>query len=357
MTLRIEVEKEYMLVDQHRKRWEKVEADIPATDLHAYNCEWGEKREEFYNEYGAFDTTPNDRARLKSLIDSYKGNRIFIIGNGPSLKRTNLALLKGEYTFGVNRIYLLYDRIKWKPTFYTALDWRVVPDIAHEINGLTGSTFFFEERFRGLLREGDDVCFYTHLAAKQREKNSFSFDITEGVRGAGSVVGSAIQIAYYMGFSPIYLIGCDLGYSVKDNVVQDGEDKFGTGVKLLLTSTEDDDDNHFDPRYFGKGRRWHDPNVKRMVQGHEQCRAAIEGDGGSIFNATVGGELEVYKRISFASLFSARWKGKEHPREFGATIDETQLVSVVLGQASVAEHIMIDIGANFGHSAEHFVSK
>jgi FkbM family methyltransferase len=65
----------------------------------------------------------------------------------------------------------------------------------------------------------------------------------------------------------------------------------------------------------------------------------------------------VYKRISFTSLFSDGWKGKEYPRQCGATIDETKLVSIVLGQASVPERTMIDIGAHFGNSAQHFVSK
>ena len=47
-------------------------------------------------------------ARLAELKDKYQGQRAFIIGNGPSLKITDLSKLKEEFTFGLNRIYLMF---------------------------------------------------------------------------------------------------------------------------------------------------------------------------------------------------------------------------------------------------------
>jgi hypothetical protein len=44
------------------------------------------------------------RHTLLNLRNQHKGQRCFIIGNGPSLRQTNLALLKDEVTFGLNRI-------------------------------------------------------------------------------------------------------------------------------------------------------------------------------------------------------------------------------------------------------------
>ncbi len=247
--------------------------------------------------------TQHEKNKLRDLKNKYLGKRIFILGNGPSLNKTDLSLLKNEYTFFTNKAYLLYKKIDWCPTFYTATDWRVVPDIYSSINALRGSLFFFEKRFMDLLRDGEDVMWYTHNIGSGDEK-LFSYNIENGVRGAGSVVGSCIQIAFHLGFREIYLIGCDLGYKVQDSVKQEGEDVFGTGVKLNLTSTLDDDINHFDKSYFGKGSKWHDPNVKRMIQGHEQCKTGVNNAGGKIFNATIGGELEVFKRVNYYSLFS-----------------------------------------------------
>lgn len=351
----------YSKIEQKSERlrlteaWKSKEAQIKADSPEAYDLEWGRLREEFYGEVGQIPLPPIDITRLASMKDKYKGQRIFIIGNGPSINRTPLHLLKDEYTFGVNRIYLLYDRIKWKPSFYTALDWRVVPDVAREINALTGSTFFFEERFRGLLREGDDVYYYTHGAAPadRPEDRIFSHDMSHGLRGAGSVIGTAVQIAFHLGFDPIYLIGCDLGYKVPETVQQEGDDRFGNGVKLHLTSTEDDDANHFDPRYFGKGRRWHDPNVKRMIEGHEQCRKGIESVGRRIYNATIGGELEVYERQNFVDLFPNEIVLNSR-REDARSVDETEVVSHILRERTGRQHVMLDVGAHRGSSAQYF---
>ena len=49
--------------------------------------------------------------RLGALQDIHKGERCFIIGNGPSLKQTDLTKLKNEYTFGLNRIYLAFPEM------------------------------------------------------------------------------------------------------------------------------------------------------------------------------------------------------------------------------------------------------
>jgi hypothetical protein len=288
------------------EQWQEIERGLDRSDRKVYRHAWGAAREAFIAKHGLPPFPAADLERLRELKDAYAGNRIFVVGNGPSLNKMPLDLLKGEYTFGVNRIYLLFDRIDWKPAFYTANDVRVVPDIADELSGLTGMTLFFDTRFRGLLREGTDVYWYEHRGAPQGAslvERGFSSDMTTAVRGAGSVIGTAIQIAFHLGFDPIYLIGCDLGYTVPQSVIQEGEDKFGTGTKLLLTSTRNDDPNHFDTRYFGEGRRWHDPNVARMIEGHQQCRRGMEAAGRRIFNATLGGQLEVYERVDFVSLF------------------------------------------------------
>jgi hypothetical protein len=282
-----------------RQAWSREMRRLEATSPNGIDpVKWGQARRAVYERWGAFPCTIRERRRTQTLKDRYKGHRIFLIGNGPSLNQLPLEMLAGEYTFGVNRIYLLFDRISWRPTFYTVLDWRVGPDIAHEVNLLDGMTFFIESRYRGLLRGGTDTYWY------QSGAESFAYDATKPLYGGGTVMLASIQLAYYMGFNPIYLIGVDASYSVPDSVLQEGEDRFGTGVRMELTSTRDDDANHFDPRYFGAGRRWHDPNVKGMVAGFTHAREALTAKGVRIYNAGVGGKLEVFERVDFESLFA-----------------------------------------------------
>lgn len=286
--------------------WSREADRIDAADADDHSHLWADARRKLYAKWGPLPCPRFEIERVQRLHNQYLGDRIFIMGNGPSLNETPLERLEGEYTFGTNRIYLLFDRIAWKPTFYTTLDWRVTPDNLDEINRLDGMTFFFPYRFRGLLRKGEDVFWYWSRYGPHGDGRSvedrFSYDMTRGVCPGGTVTVAAIQIAYYLGFDPIYLIGCDTDYVIPDTVRQSGPEAFGDGVGLYLESTQDDDPNHFDPCYFGKGQKWHNPNVPEMIKGYENCKRAIEAQGRRIYNATVGGKLEVFDRVDVATL-------------------------------------------------------
>ena len=66
--------------------------------------------------------TKNER-RLLEYRDRHKGERAFVIGNGPSLNRCDLKLLKKEVTFGVNSIFLNYENMGFHPTYYLVEDF------------------------------------------------------------------------------------------------------------------------------------------------------------------------------------------------------------------------------------------
>ena len=82
----------------------------------------------------------------------------------------------------------------------------------------------------------------------------YSHDFLNESFWGGTVMYLNIQLAEYLGCNPIYLVGVDLSYQVSNSAIRNG---------AVLTSTEDDE-NHFDPRYFGKGKRWHLPETDRM---------------------------------------------------------------------------------------------
>lgn len=243
--------------------------------------------------------------RLRGLQGKYAGQRCFIMGNGPSLNRMDLELFRQEYVWGVNKCYLLFDRISWRPAFYVAVDKRVVPDIAAEINHLIQhlhrTTFFFPVRFREqrLLESAPNVYWYREVSLGETNLpySMFTHDASEWVSSVYTVTIAALQLAVYLGFNPIYLIGCDTSYSIPSTV------QFEEGNPDKLLSTQDDDPNHFDPRYFGRGSKWHDPHVDRMIFHYEQARQVCEFLGVKVYNATIGGNLEVFPRVDFRELF------------------------------------------------------
>jgi hypothetical protein len=104
-----------------------------------------------------------------------------------------------------------------------------------------------------------------------------------------------MQLAYYFGFDPVYLVGFDHKYIISKE----------TKIKCdgLEFRSLHADENHFHPDYFGKGYTWHTPNVERMESSYRRTREVYERSGRKIYNATKGGLLEVFERIDYNSLF------------------------------------------------------
>jgi len=257
---------------------------------------------------------------ISKFRDLHRGERCFVMGNGPSLNKMDLGKLSNEIVFGCNAVFLLFERIAWRPKYFACVDTRVLRDRAADITAMLdanpGMIAFFPDKLT--LHDGSKAVFETRdiiPPAKNRYylreiQNSlsappatmFSLDANHYIVQPYTVSITMLQLAHYMGFTPIYLIGCDTSYSVGNSVRQDGQ-KLKDGVGLLLTSTKDDDSNHFDPRYFGAGREWHNPQVGGMIMHHGWARKSLERAGTDVFNATIGGQLEVYRRVDYDSLF------------------------------------------------------
>lgn len=240
------------------------------------------------------------RPRLRELRARHLGqDRCFIVGNGPSLNRTNLTRLKGEVTFATNGFFLKAGELDWLPTYYVVEDHLVAEDRAEYINAFKGPTKLFPANLAYCLDSGDDTIFF-NLRPRKSYPHGFDFssDAAELVYAGGTVTFSCIQLAYFFGFKEIYLIGVDADYTIPGDAKVVGK----TGVSEL--DMQSDDPNHFHPDYFGKGFRWHDPNVDRMLAAYSEARKVTEEEGHArIYNATVGGKLEIFPRVSFSSLF------------------------------------------------------
>lgn len=259
------------------------------------------------------------RPALLALREKYAGTkRAFIIGNGPSLNDTDLSLLKDEVTFCVNGFFLKMPELGWEPTFYMVEDHLVAEDRAEAINALTGPLKLFPAYLAYCIDPGEDVVFFNHRPRKSYPRGfDFTSDAASITYTGCTVTFTAMQLAHWLGFEEIYLIGVDASYSIPEDVEQ--SDQYGVGV-LDMGS---DDPNHFHPDYFGKGYRWHDPQVDKMLEAYSEARNYADAAGRPIYNATVGGELEVFQRVDFKGLFPVETAPVVYPRV--AVIDMTPL--------------------------------
>lgn len=243
--------------------------------------------------------------RLRALRDKHLGqNRCFIIGNGPSLNKTDLELLSNEITIATNGFFLKSRNLSWKPSYYIVEDHLVGEDRSHWINRLKGSTKLFPAYLSYCIDDSEDVIFFNHRPRKSYPDGfDFSLNADKITYTGCTVTFTAMQLASFMGFEEIYLIGVDADYDIPKDVEQSGA--YGTGVLDMKS----DDPNHFDPSYFGKGYRWHDPQVEKMIEAYREARKAVSANNQAIYNAGIGGKLEVFERRPFQDVI----KGARDP--------------------------------------------
>ena len=227
----------------------------------------------------------SDSGLIRSYKDIHKGKRCFIIGNGPSLLKTDPRRLMNEITIGCNNIFLLDG---FCPAYYTAEDPVLAQDRAGKINALDWVKFF-PSSLSGWLKNG----IFIKTIPGTWPSDKFSTDLTKGIEINYTVTYAMMQLAYYLGCNPVYLTGVDHDYIIDDSQhCKRGE---------IFTSVKNDP-NHFHPDYFGKGYRWHDPRVDRMEAAYRVAKEFFEKDGRTVFNATAGGKLEVFPRVDFEEL-------------------------------------------------------
>ncbi len=238
--------------------------------------------------------------RLAELKDIHKGKRAFIIGNGPSLKQTDLSKLKNEFTFGLNRIYLMFPELGFSTTYLVSINDLVIEQCAQEMAGLQLPKFFAwrsHTHFKKLQPSAFNLqpstfqfsdlptFLYTTYTGPR-----FSPDARGRIWEGATVTNVALQLAFHMGFSQIILIGVDHNFASK-----------GEANKTIVS--EGDDPNHFSPAYFGKGFRWQLPDLDTSEIGYAMARDAYQKAGREILDATVGGKLTVFSKAEYNSLF------------------------------------------------------
>lgn len=222
--------------------------------------------------------------RMLALKDKHKGERCFIIGNGPSIKDTDLILLKNEKTFGLNRIYLLFDQIGFSTTYLVSVNRLVIEQCAQDIVKLPCPKFI-SWHSRDLIDFTKDMMFL-----HSRPEVTFHTDITKGVWEGATVTYVAMQVAYYLGFQKVILIGVDHSFSTQ-------------GKPHTTVVSGGDDPNHFDPHYFGKGFRWQLPDLETSELAYRIAKYHYELAGRKIVDATIGGKLQVFPKVDYRSLF------------------------------------------------------
>ena len=224
--------------------------------------------------------------RLKQLVNMHANQRCFIIGNGPSLRQTDLSLPRGEYPFGLNRIYLIFPELGFSTSCLVAVNDLVIEQCAAEMQNLSLPKFL-TWRARPWFRPDPNI---TYLDTDFTGDEGFSSNLTRRIYEGFTVTNVALQLAYYMGFSEVILVGVDHNYVTQ-------------GAANQAVVSQGDDPNHFASNYFGKGFKWQLPDLVGSERAFLIARNAYSQASRAILDASMDGKLSIFPKVSFYSLF------------------------------------------------------
>lgn len=226
--------------------------------------------------------------RLKKFKNIHKGETCFIIGNGPSLRAEDLQEInqKNLHSFAFNRIYLMFDKTDWRPTYYVSQDEKTLKNCTNEVNQMD-LKYKFIPLFIKYYHDIDiKNAIMFHLISSNTEYPKMSDDISKYIGDSTTVAVTAAQMAVYMGFKRIYLIGVDHNFSTWKN------DK-GEIIKDLSVK------DYFTDKYNKDKAELYVPNVDASTRAFISLMKFCNVKGVEVYNATRGGKLEVFPRVDF----------------------------------------------------------
>jgi hypothetical protein len=231
--------------------------------------------------------------RLTTLEGAFRGRRAFLVANGPSLKAMRLQPLGGEFVCLVNMglrgaghgiprvdMHVLLDNNRYR-RFADEVE-RIAEQHAVRYRFMNwGARRIWRRHARGAAEP-----YYILGSDRRLAVDGFADDLRAGVSGSGAtVLIGASQILFFMGFSEVYVIGCDLDYGSPSGAY------FYAMDALDLV-------HEADPNVVARRAEMQDANREFAI-----VRAHFEAHGRVIRNAGLGGRLETLERIAFDRLF------------------------------------------------------
>jgi len=226
--------------------------------------------------------------KLEDYKNSKLNKRCFIIGNGPSLCAEDLDKLIDEDTFAANEIHKIFDKTSWRPTYYMILDRysKTTPEQLAELDCKNVFVGDYYARFNKIVR--DDLTILHQKCFLKKNYFPVSTDLQKYITNSPTVSFGEMQLAAFMGYKEIYLLGFDHNYSFEF-------DQKGNVISKNSSSA-----------HFFEDEVPSDiiANVYGMTKAYESFKNFCDANHIVVKNVTRGGKLEVYDRADFDSLFS-----------------------------------------------------
>lgn len=259
-----------------------------------------------------------DLRKNKQYKDKHKGERCFILANGPSTNQLDFSKLANEITFTVNQIARNPQFEKLKPRYHLWAD-RIffeidennpedieILDVIKAVNRISPDTqVFYEVTAKAMitkfqLDKTSHVNYFQSIGLNPACMEKGYIDFSKPVPNYPTVIDYAIVLAVYMGFEEIYLLGCDCtGFiNIAQNKMKQAKDNL-----YAFDVTEN------------AAKRMERYAEQRSIKGELQSYVALFDEyealdryclrhGAHLYNATEGGLLESLQRVNLDEVLS-----------------------------------------------------
>lgn len=250
-------------------------------------------------------------SKNRSLKDIHKNKRCFILGTGPSINKIDIKKLKNEKCIFVSQFYLHKDYANICPTY-------------HIFSGMSphlGSKATYEKWLNFFKQietcvPTETMLFMNYLDKKIITENSLfnnhnthyfyykktiekifsdGIDASSVLYGASGILIMALQLALYMGFKDIYLVGFD-GCFEEKTLASHFYKKEDSVIDATALSPEETLSN-----LYRLENECH--ALVRFLYELRIFKTFAQNDKRNIYNATKGGILEVFERVEYEELF------------------------------------------------------
>lgn len=238
----------------------------------------------------------SSHSRLANLHNRHSGETCVIIGNGPSVKGLDLRQLSFAKTFCMNRGYRLWNESGLTPDYFVATNDAVIHQYYGEMAKLN-CPLFIPWRHRRMFPKCNDATFI-----EMRWQRRFFSNVNSGLWPGATTTFATLQLAFHMGFSKAVLVG-------RRPVPKTD------GTAPLEAMQNFDEFGNLSSDFFGRNARWNLPEKFQAEYTYCLAKAAYEADGRVIIDATHGGVLEVFPKMSLDAAIRAPLPSKGRPSE------------------------------------------
>lgn len=248
----------------------------------------------FLRKFGLCDNS-NSRY-LKHLKGKFEGERCFLIGNGPSLTPEDLHAIRHEYTFGTNMVYKIFDQTDWRPSFHCVSDSIYATNLGQELYDKVKSPLFtIEKTYRKMDLKPDNT---TYVACFPSERYRVRGNLLAYVMVKATVLSLAAELAFHMGFKEIYLLGvdCTNPHAAGGHFIENYSSKEVAEADLSRIKTRMKKSTGVSTKEIG------DHIIDRSMEVYKKLDDYAKKHNIKIYNATRGGNLEIFPRVDFDSI-------------------------------------------------------